>query len=103
MTESTAEVLPLVELVGREVGASLDRLHSDRDRAIWRLSKSASAWRATLHDGILQALTGIRLELQHVAARERQSSTTLPAADSRLGRSGIGHCYRAAGAPPPHR
>jgi len=84
MTEPTAEVLPLVELVGREVGASLDRLHSDRRSRDLAIVEERIRVARDLHDGILQALTGIRLELQHVAARERQSSTTLPAADSRL-------------------
>jgi len=84
LSEPTAEALPLVELVGREVGASLDRLQSDRRSRDLAIVEERIRVARDLHDGILQALTGIRLELQHVAARERQSSSALPAADSRL-------------------
>jgi signal transduction histidine kinase len=84
LTEPTAEALPLVELVGREIGASLDRLQSDRRSRDLAIVEERIRVARDLHDGILQALTGIRLELQHVAARERQGSSALPAADSRL-------------------
>jgi signal transduction histidine kinase len=84
LAEPSTEVLPLIELVGREVGASLDRLQTDRRSRDLAIVEERIRVARDLHDGILQALTGIRLELQHVAATDRQASPALPAADSRL-------------------
>lgn len=84
LAEPTTDVLPLIELVGREVGASLDRLQTDRRSRDLAIVEERIRVARDLHDGILQALTGIRFELQHVAAQDRRGSTTLPAADSRL-------------------
>jgi len=84
LAEPTTELLPLVELVGREVGASLDRLQTDRRSRDLAIVEERIRVARDLHDGILQALTGIRLELQHVAATDRPGSTALPAANSRL-------------------
>ncbi|HEX5069033.1 MAG TPA: histidine kinase [Vicinamibacterales bacterium] len=84
LPEPTADLLPLVELVGREIGASLDRLQTDRRSRDLAIVEERIRVARDLHDGILQALTGIRLELQHVAANDRRGSPALPAADSRL-------------------
>ena len=65
---STPDVSAAVEVVAREIGNSLDQLYvAERLRELavredrLRLSRD-------LHDGVLQALTGIRLELQAIAA-----------------------------------
>jgi signal transduction histidine kinase len=65
---STPDLSAAVEVVAREVGNSLDQLYvAERLRELavredrLRLSRD-------LHDGVLQALTGIRLELQAIAA-----------------------------------
>jgi signal transduction histidine kinase len=75
--ESTAtDLTAAVELVAREVGNSLDQLYvAERLRQLavredrLRLSRD-------LHDGVLQSLTGIRLELQAIAEDRDVPSTT---------------------------
>jgi signal transduction histidine kinase len=64
---ASVDIMPLVEVVGREMGASLDQLYSyERSRAI-AISEDRIRLARDLHDGVLQSLTGIRLELRAMA------------------------------------
>lgn len=62
-----AEIVPLTELVAREIGTSLDQLHLARHLADVAASEARIRLAGDLHDGMLQSLTGIRLELRAVA------------------------------------
>jgi signal transduction histidine kinase len=67
MPTAGATVLPLLEVVGREIGTSLDQvLAYERGREL-AVSEDRVARARDLHDGILQSLTGVRLELQALA------------------------------------
>jgi signal transduction histidine kinase len=75
-----SDVSPAVEVVAREIGNSLDRLYvAERMREI-ALREDRMRVSRDLHDGVLQALTGIRLELQDLA----QDSAVQSAAHDRL-------------------
>jgi signal transduction histidine kinase len=70
------DLTAVVELVAREVGNSLDQLYvAERLRQLavredrLRLSRD-------LHDGVLQSLTGIRLELQAIAEEREMPAPT---------------------------
>jgi len=63
----TPDVLPLTGVIARETGASLDQLHVARRLAEVALSEERIRVARDLHDGVLQSLTGLRLELQSVA------------------------------------
>ena len=65
---STVELLPLLEVLGREIGASLDQLHAYERSQQLAVIEDRIRLARDLHDGVLQALTGIRLELQSMAA-----------------------------------
>jgi len=69
-----------VELVAREVGNSLDQLYlAERLREV-AVREDRLKLSRDLHDGVLQALTGIRLELQAVA----EQPDVTPSAQDRL-------------------
>jgi signal transduction histidine kinase len=72
----TPDLLPLTEVIARETGASLDQLYVTRRLAEVALSDERIRVARDLHDGVLQSLTGIRLELQSVATG---SSGEMPA------------------------
>src|SRR5581483_11830368 len=62
------ELAPLADVVAREIGVSLDQLNvSQRLREI-AASEERIRLARDLHDGVLQSLTGIRLELRAVAS-----------------------------------
>ncbi|HYM25653.1 MAG TPA: histidine kinase, partial [Vicinamibacterales bacterium] len=64
----TADLLPMAEVVARELGTLLDQQQwNDRLRDIAVREQRISLAR-DLHDGVLQSLTGVRLELQGAAA-----------------------------------
>jgi len=64
---STSNFIPAVEVVAREIGNSLDHLYvAERMREL-ALREDRLRLSRDLHDGVLQALTGIRLEIQDVA------------------------------------
>jgi signal transduction histidine kinase len=68
LVRATGDVLPIVALVAREVGNSLDQLYlADR---MQRLAAREERIRLArdLHDGVLQSLTGIRLAIQTMAS-----------------------------------
>jgi signal transduction histidine kinase len=80
LASTTRDVIPAVEVVAREIGNSLDRLYvAERMRQL-ALREDRMRVSRDLHDGVLQALTGIRLELQDVA----QDSAESPATHGRL-------------------
>ncbi len=67
--ETTVELLPLVAVVAREIGASVDqRAIDDRARQLAIREERIRVAR-DLHDGVLQSLTGVRLELQSLAGQ----------------------------------
>jgi len=71
-----SEVSPAVEVVAREIGNSLDRLYvAERMREV-ALREDRMRVSRDLHDGVLQALTGIRLELQDLAQDSAVQSAT---------------------------
>ena len=63
----TAEIVPLTEAVARQLGASLDQVYISAQ--LRRIAASEERIRVArdLHDGVLQSLTGIRLEIRAVA------------------------------------
>jgi len=61
------DLLPLIEVVARETGASLDQLHVARRLAEVAASEERIRVARDLHDGVLQSLTGLRLDLQSIA------------------------------------
>jgi signal transduction histidine kinase len=67
MSSPTVEMLPLVELVAREIGGSIGQLHSYEKSRQLAITEDRIRVARDLHDGVLQSLTGIRLELQSMA------------------------------------
>lgn len=72
-----AEVLPLTEVLAREIGASLDQLHSARQREELAAREERIRVARDLHDGVLQALTGVRLELRALAKALRSTDDSV--------------------------
>jgi len=62
------ELAPLADVVAREIGASLDQLSVTRRMREVAASEERIRVARDLHDGVLQSLTGIRLELRAVAS-----------------------------------
>ena len=76
LVAAPSEVSPAVEVVAREIGNSLDRLYvAERMREV-ALREDRMRVSRDLHDGVLQALTGIRLELQDLAQDSAVQSAT---------------------------
>ena len=66
---STPDAMAIVNVVAREVGNSLDQLYlADRLREL-AIREDRIRLARDLHDGVLQSLTGVRLELQAIAAQ----------------------------------
>jgi signal transduction histidine kinase len=63
----TPELIPLTEVVAREVGASLNQLDATEHMKQIAASEERIRLARDLHDGVLQSLTGIRLEIRAVA------------------------------------
>ena len=80
LVPAPADVSPAVEVVAREIGNSLDRLYVAEGMRQLALREDRMRVSRDLHDGVLQALTGIRLDLQDLA----QDSAVQPAAHDRL-------------------
>jgi signal transduction histidine kinase len=68
-----AEAVLLTEIVTREIASSLDQLHSAEQRQELVAREERIRVARDLHDGVLQGLTGVRLELRAIA-RERPGS-----------------------------
>jgi signal transduction histidine kinase len=63
----SSEIIPLAEVVAREVGNSLEHLHlHDRLQQV-AIREDRIRVARDLHDGVLQSLTGIRFRLQALA------------------------------------
>jgi signal transduction histidine kinase len=71
----TPDVIPLFEVVAREIGNSLEQLHA-HDR-IQQLAIREDRIRVArdLHDGVLQSLTGVRFQLQELADEDHAPSS----------------------------
>jgi signal transduction histidine kinase len=69
------EMFPLTEVVAREIGATIDNLFATRQLRSIAASEARLRLARDLHDGLLQSLTGVRLELQAMAA---STSTDAP-------------------------
>jgi len=70
LATSATEIIPLTEVVARAIGASLDQIHVTRHLQDVAAGEERIRVARDLHDGVLQSLTGIRLELRAVAGLE---------------------------------
>jgi len=68
LATAATEIIPLTEVVARQIGASLDQIHVTRHLQEVAAGEERIRVARDLHDGVLQSLTGIRLELRAVAA-----------------------------------
>jgi signal transduction histidine kinase len=67
---------PAVELVAREVGSSLDQLYLTEQMRSLAAQQERIRLARDLHDGVLQSLTGIRLQLQGLCDDKLESTAT---------------------------
>jgi signal transduction histidine kinase len=74
LSSATADIVPAVEVVAREIGNSLDHLYVAERMRVLALRDDRLRVSRDLHDGVLQALTGIRLELQDVAEDSKKEA-----------------------------
>lgn len=68
LTAPTAELMTLTGVVAREIGTSVEQVSLAEQLQDTAASQQRLRVAHDLHDGVLQSLTGIRLELQNVAA-----------------------------------
>ena len=64
----TTELMWLTQVLAREIGTSIDQLHRTEQLKELAASEQRIRLARDLHDGVLQSLTGIRLEISGVAA-----------------------------------
>ena len=76
------DLLPLTQVVARELGASFDQLYVNEQLRAVAASEERIRVARDLHDGVLQALTGVRLELR--AAASGVEGVSAPARDRML-------------------
>lgn len=67
LTTVTHDVMPLVEVVSREVGNSLEQLYGHDRLQQLAIREDRLRVARDLHDGVLQSLTGARFQLQLLA------------------------------------
>jgi len=70
------ENLPLIQLVGREIGASFEQAYAYRQSRQRTIFNERLRMAHDLHDGILQSLTGIRLAIQQMATETSDGQHT---------------------------
>jgi signal transduction histidine kinase len=75
LSTGASEIVPLVEVLSREIGASLEHLHSYERSQQLAVAEERIRVARNLHDGVLQSLSGIRLELQRMARHERRDAS----------------------------
>ena len=75
ITMPTPDIIPLVEVVAREVGNSLEHLYIHHRFQQVAVREDRIRVARDLHDGVLQSLTGIRFQLQALADRPGDGST----------------------------
>ena len=68
LTAPTAELMTLTGVVARGIGTSLEQVSLAEQLQDIAISQQRLRVARDLHDGVLQSLTGIRLELQNVSA-----------------------------------
>jgi signal transduction histidine kinase len=68
------DVIPLAEVVAREVGNSLEHLYIHQRLQQVAVREDRIRVARDLHDGVLQSLTGIRFQLQALADRPAEKS-----------------------------
>lgn len=68
------EALAITQVVAREIAASLDQIHAAHQRQELAMREDRVRVARDLHDGVLQALTGIRLELRAIAGSRPDSA-----------------------------
>jgi signal transduction histidine kinase len=76
----TADLMPALTVVAREIGNSLAHLYVAEQTRALAIREDRLRVSRDLHDGVLQGLTGIRLEIQNIAA----GSVAIPATHERL-------------------
>ena len=70
VSNAGSDLIPLAEVVARELGASVGHLYAfHRSREI-AISEDRIRLARDLHDGVMQSLTGVRLELQSLAEQD---------------------------------
>jgi signal transduction histidine kinase len=70
------ELVPLTEVVAREIGSSLDRLSMTEQLTELATREERIRLARDLHDGVLQSLTGIRLEIGALAGQSSSADDT---------------------------
>jgi len=68
------DLIPLAEVVAREVGNSLEHLYIHHRLQQLAVREDRIRLARDLHDGVLQALTGIRFQLQAIADRPAETA-----------------------------
>jgi signal transduction histidine kinase len=63
------EIMALTDIVAREIGSSLEQLHMTQQLKDIAASEERIRVARDLHDGVLQSLTGVRLEIRAVASK----------------------------------
>jgi signal transduction histidine kinase len=66
---ATAEVLPLIEAIARQLGVSLDQMHARERQRRLDIGEERVRLARDLHDGLLQSLTSVRFELQRLGRK----------------------------------
>jgi signal transduction histidine kinase len=70
IANASADTVPLLEVVARELSASVKQLYSFQRAREIAIAEDRIRLARDLHDGVLQSLTGVRLELQTLATHD---------------------------------
>ena len=70
------EIIPAVDVVAREVGNSLEQIYLTEQMRQFAVQEERIRLARDLHDGVLQSLTGIRLQLQALAEQGDDGSSS---------------------------